>query len=128
MRRNLPETGALFLGTKAAILSSGDYGDSPRLIPEATAREIGRPPRMLERSPGHYEEWRLACLGEKPKDFAGSNFAYAANLTETILLGNLALKMGRKLEYDSANVKITNVPEANAFVNKEYRQGWDFKI
>ncbi|HUF62188.1 MAG TPA: Gfo/Idh/MocA family oxidoreductase [Verrucomicrobiales bacterium] len=126
--RNLPETGALFLGTKAAILSSGDYGDSPRLIPQEKSREIGRPPRMLERSPGHYEEWRMACLGEKPKDFPGSNFAYAANLTETILLGNLALKLGRKLEYDSANVKITNVPEANAFVNKEYRQGWDFKI
>ena len=125
LERKLPGTGALFIGTKAAILSSGDYGDSPRIIPDAKRLEVGKPPKMLERSIGHYEEWRAACLGEKPRDFARSNFSYAATMSEAILLGNLAIKTGRRLDYDSEQVKITNVPEANAFVNKEYRDGWD---
>lgn len=66
----------------------------------------------------------MACRGERPIDYPKSNFAYAGPMTEAILLGNIAIRMGRRLEWDGANMKFTNVPEANAFVTKEYRQGW----
>ncbi|MFO0839128.1 MAG: Gfo/Idh/MocA family oxidoreductase [Phycisphaerae bacterium] len=126
MGRKLPSTGNLFIGTKATMLVSGDYGESPRIIPETKMKEIGKPAQMLERSPGHQQEWLMACVGEKPLDFPKSNFSYAGPFTEAILLGNLALRMGRKLEWDAAAMKFTNVPEANAFLTKEYRNGWKF--
>jgi hypothetical protein len=126
--RDLPGTGNLFIGTKATIMISGDYGDSPRIIPEAKMKEIGKPPKMLDRSVGHYKEWFLACKGEKPLDFPKSNFLYAGPFTESILLGNVALKMGvgKKLFWDGPNLKVTNLPEANKYINKEYRKGWFF--
>lgn len=122
--KKLPETGNLFIGTKASLLVSGDYGESPRVFPEKRMKEIGKPKRIFPRSPGHMEEWLMACRGERPVDFPKSNFSYAGPMTETILLGNIALRMGRRLEWDAASMKFTNLPEANAFVTKEYRQGW----
>ena len=103
---------------------SGSYGDSPRIFPESRMKEIGKPPQLLERSPGHVKEWVMAASGEKPVDFAKSSFAYAGPFTETILLGNIALRVGRRIEWDSATMTVTNVPEANELVTKEYRQGW----
>lgn len=122
--RRLPPTGNLFRGTKASMLVSGDYGESPRIIPEAKMKAIGKPAKLLERSPGQMEEWVQACLGEKPIDYTGSRFAYAGPMTETILLGNVALRIGRRLEYDGANLRFTNVSEANQYITKEYRSGW----
>ena len=124
--RNLPGTGNLYLGTKGAMLVSGDYSDSPRIIPESKMKEIGKPPQLLERSPGQIQEWLLACIGEKPADYARSNFAYAGPFTESILLGNIALRVGRRLEWNGAEMKFTNVPEANQYVTKEYRAGWKY--
>jgi predicted dehydrogenase len=126
--RNLPGTGNLFVGTKGTIMIAGDYGDSPRIIPEAKMKEIGKPPKMLERSEGHYKEFFLAAKGDKPIDYPKSNFAYAGPMSESILLGNVALKVGvgKKLIWDGPNLKVTNIPEANKYVNKEYRKGWDF--
>lgn len=124
LSRSLPETGNLFIGTKASLLVSGDYGESPRVYPETKMKKIGRPKRMIERSPGHMQEWLMACRDERPIDYPKSNFAYAGPMTEAILLGNIAIRMGRRLEWDGASMKFTNVPEANAFVTKEYRQGW----
>jgi len=126
--RKLGGTGNLFIGTKASIIVQGDYGDSPRIFPEEKMKEIGKPPKLLERSPGHIEEWVLACKGEQPIDFPKSNFEYSAPFSETVLLGNIALRFGRRLEWDGENMKFTNVPEANEFVSKEYRSGWDFKV
>lgn len=122
--RRLPETGNLFIGTKATLLVAGDYGNSPRIIPESKMQEIGKPPQLLERSPGHVKEWVLAASGEKPIDYPKSNFAYAGPMTETILLGNLALRVGRRLEWDGKRMCFTNCPEANQYVTKEYRAGW----
>ena len=82
------------------------------------------PAETLPRSPGHYEEFMKACTGG-PK--AGSDFvAKSCALTEMVLIGHLAARVGpgKKLEWDSANAKVTNVPEANAYVNKQYRKGW----
>ena len=120
----MPGTGNLFVGTKASMLISGDYLNSPRIIPEARMKEIGKPKQLLERSPGHVEEWVLAAKGEKPLDFPKSNFAYAGPFTEAVLLGNVALRLGRRLEWNSREMRVTNLPEANAFLTKEYRAGW----
>ncbi|MEZ5305004.1 MAG: Gfo/Idh/MocA family oxidoreductase [Verrucomicrobiales bacterium] len=126
--RDLPNTGALFIGSNASLMSSGDYGDSPRIIPETKMQEIGKPEKTLDRSPGHYDEWRAACLGEKPREFAKSNFSYSAPFSEVVLLGNLALRAGKgnTFGWDSANLKVTGMDELNQYVNKEYREGWKF--
>lgn len=126
--RKLPGTGNLFIGTKASLLVAGDYGDSPRIFPEAKMRAIGKPPQLLERSPGHVEEWVMAAAGAQPLDFPKSSFAYAGPFTEVVLLGNIALRMGRRLEWDAEALRFTNLPEANQFVTKEYRAGWKFEI
>lgn len=122
--RRMPGTGSLFVGTKATMMVSGDYGTSPRIIPEAVMREVGKPPQLLERSPGHVEEWVKACRGEESIDFPQSRFQYSAPMCETVLLGNIALRMGRRLEWDGPNLRFTNVPEANQYITKEYREGW----
>ena len=122
--RRLGTTGNLFLGTKASLLVQGDYGDSPRVFPETRMQELGKPPQLLERSPGHINEWVMAAAGEKPIDYPKSNFDYAGPFTEAILLGNIALRVGRRLEWDGANMRFTNVPEANQYLTKEYRDGW----
>ena len=124
--REWASTGNLFVGTKAKLFVSGSYGQSPRIIPETKMKEIGKPPQMLERSPGHMEEWIMAAKGEKPIDFPKSRFAYAAPMTETIALGNIALRVGRRLEWDGEKMEFTNCPEANQYVSKEYREGWKF--
>ena len=96
------------------------YGD--RIIPEKKAQEIGPPPRMLPRSPGHYVEWIQACKGGKP---AGSNFVdHAAHLAEVVLLGNIAIRTKEKLLWDGPNLRFTNYEDANKLINPPYRAGW----
>jgi len=120
--RQIGTNGALFIGDKGKMLGG-------RLIPEARMKEYEKPPKLLPRSPGHSEEWIEACKGGKA---AGSNFPdHAGPLAEAVLLGNVALrpelkeKMNRtKLLWDGPNLKITNVPEANKFLRREYREGW----
>lgn len=92
------------------------------LIPESRRKAYGRPSKTLPRSPGHYKEWVDACRGGPAP---GSNFVdYSGLLTETCLLGNVALRSGRKLHWDGPNFKITNVPEADEYLKREYREGW----
>ena len=124
--REMGATGALLIGDKGKILS-GRTGY--RLIPEKRAREYGAPPKKLERSPGHFKEWVAACKGAKP---AGSNFDWAGPLTETVLLGNVALRLKmreeltrQKLLWDSAAFKFTNSDAANQFLKRDYRRGWN---
>jgi len=119
--RQVGSNGKLFIGDKGKMLSE-------RLIPESRMKEYGKPPQCLDRSPGHHAEWIAACKGGKP---AGSNFDHAGPLAEAVLLGNVALRpelreiMNRnKLLWDAEKFEITNVPEANAFLSKEYRAGW----
>jgi predicted dehydrogenase len=119
--RELPGTGNLFVGTKGTLIIAGDYGSGITTIPEPLINEIGDPPKLLERSPGHYIEWVLACKGEGK---TWSNFDYAAPMTETILLGNVAVHVGERIEWDGEKVEITNLPDANRYINKDYRDGW----
>jgi predicted dehydrogenase len=113
--------GTLFVGDKGKMLGY-------TVIPESRRKEFGKPPKMLERSPGHHQEWIDACKGGKP---AGSNFDHAGPLAEAVLLGNVALRADLKskltrtrLHWDSKNFKITNMPEANQYLQRDYREGW----
>ncbi|MBN1806912.1 MAG: Gfo/Idh/MocA family oxidoreductase [Sedimentisphaerales bacterium] len=113
--------GTLFVGDKGKMLGH-------TIIPESLRREFGRPPRVLPRSPGHYQEWIDACKGGKP---AGSNFDHAGPLAEAVLLGNVALRpeikeklIDKSLLWDGEAMKFTNLPEANKYIHTEYRDGW----
>jgi len=125
--REMPTvTGALLIGDKGKILSQQR---GARLIPEKRAVEYGKPPQKLERSPGHFVEWIQACKGGKEKP--GSNFDWAGPLTEVVLLGNIALRLKlrgemtkHKLLWDPVKFQFTNLPEANQFLRREYRNGW----
>lgn len=121
--RKLPDQGGLYYGDKGTLLLP--HGSRPELIPYAKMREFKPPepflPREKEGDRGHYLEWVRACKGG-PKPL--SNFDYAGPLTEAILLGNIAARAGRKIEWDSAALKVTNMPEMNQYLSRKYRQGW----
>src|SRR4029077_8572506 len=113
------------VGSKGKIIGER-YGY--RLLPDALQQQYGEPPKKLARSPGHYQEWVEACKGGSP---AGSNFDWAGPLTETVLLGNVALRLklreqltSKKLLWDSAAMQFSNSTEANGYLRREYRQGW----
>ena len=113
--------GKLFIGDKGIM-------SEHVVMPKARREEFGRPEKVIPRSPGHYVEWIEACKGGKP---AGSNFDHAGPMTETVLLGNVALRvelreklMREKLEWDSEKMQFTNLPEANQYLHYEYRKGW----
>jgi len=114
----------LFIGSKG-VLRCGEYGDSPRLIPESRMQEYKRPEPSLPRiNMSHEQDWVRACKGGVA---ACSNFDYSGPLTETVVMGNLALRpevLGKKLLWDGANMKVTNNDKANEYVNLPYREGW----
>ncbi len=120
--QNMPdEGGVIFKGSKG-VLMCGVYGDSPRLIPEAAMHALERPAKTLPRVKGSHEmDWVSAAkTGVQP----GAHFGYSGPLTETCLLGNIAKRVDSRIEWDAANLKITNVPDANKYVRTEYRKGW----
>lgn len=121
-RSELSKNGTIFIGDKGKMIS-GAYGDSPRIIPESKMREYKRPAKTLKRiEVSHEQNWIDACKGG---DAACSNFDYSGPFTETVVMGNLAIRMpGRRLEWDGANMKVTNNDVANEFVGKTYREGW----
>lgn len=123
--RELPSGGSMFVGDKGKIMCEGN-GVSPRLIPEDRMKEYNCPPKTIPRIDGgvesHEKNWVAACKGGEP---ACSNFDYAGPLSETVLLGNLAvLNPGKILNWDGQNMKVTNVQEANEYVCRQYREGW----
>jgi hypothetical protein len=121
--RKLPRTGNLIVGTKGKMLVEGDYWNSPRLIPEKKMKEFGKPKELVERSPGHHEEFIMACKGSKPREFSQSNFGYSGPMAANIQLGNLCARVGKKLELDEEG-KITNDPAVNELAWREPRTGW----
>ena len=113
--------GRLLVGDKGFILGNEVY-------PESCASAASEVPKTIPRSPGHHREWIEACKGGKA---AGSNFDWAGPLAESVLLGNVTLRLPLredltlcKLRWDSAALKFTNLDEANKFVRREYRAGW----
>jgi predicted dehydrogenase len=120
-KAQMSSRGALLVGEKATIYSDDDYCGGYKILSKDPSFELQKPEPSLPRSPGHFKEFAIACAGGEP---AMSNFDYAARLTETVLLGNLAMRAGQRVEWDAKNLKVTNVADANQFVKREYREGW----
>jgi predicted dehydrogenase len=120
--RQMPgEGGAILIGSKGKIMC-GVYGEGPRLFPESKMKEAKLPEKTLPRVNGsHEQDWVRACKSGQP---AGADFSYSGPLTEACLLGNVAKRMDARIEWDAANLKVTNLPEANRYVRTEYRKGW----
>jgi predicted dehydrogenase len=116
------EDGAILVGDKGKMFVSGWGGANPRLLPANRDKEYRRPAATLPRSIGHYQEWVRACkTGERTM----SNFDFAGPLTEAVLLGTLCIRLGgARLQWDSAQLKVANKPEANALIHYKYRDGW----
>ncbi|UCG49234.1 MAG: hypothetical protein JSU94_05510, partial [Phycisphaerales bacterium] len=116
------EDGVIFVGDKGKMYVEGWGGNSPRLIPEQRMRDYKRPARTLPRSVGHHREWIEAC---KKGTGTRSNFDFAGALTEAVLLGTVSVRMGgARLLWDSENMKVTNLIEANDYLHYRYRDGW----
>jgi predicted dehydrogenase len=123
---------ALLVGSKGMLLSQNDYGATYDLLPESQYADYKAPTATLPRIPfeGNSDqrqksEFLATIRGECPTGTM-SNFGYAGRLTETILVGNLAVRAGegQRIEWDAVNLRSTNVPELNKFVEREYRSGW----
>ncbi|MGC3969678.1 MAG: Gfo/Idh/MocA family oxidoreductase [Pirellulales bacterium] len=123
---NPPGSGSLLVGDKGTLYSPNDYGAAYVLLPKKEFVGYQKPAAVLPRNgrgdKGMKEEWINAIQGG-PAPF--SNFEVAGPLTEFILLGNVAIRTGKKLEWDGAACRVTNCSEAEEFIRKEYRKGWE---
>jgi len=118
---DMPEEGMLFIGDKGKLLG-GFMGDNPRLIPARKMQAFTKPPQTLPRPIGELDQWIRACRGEQPSDASYENVYPFA---ETICLGMIALRVDKKLHWDTANMRFTNSSEANKLLRREYRTGWE---
>ncbi|MSR31707.1 MAG: Gfo/Idh/MocA family oxidoreductase [Gemmataceae bacterium] len=124
----LVSSGSILVGDKGILYSPNDYGGAYRLF-ELDGKPMEKPkveqslPRNGKGDLGMKAEWVEAIRGNNPS-LAMSNFDYAGMLTESILLGNVAMKAGKNLEWDGPGFKFTNAPEANQHLHMEYRKGW----
>ena len=120
-------SGSFLVGDKAVLFSPDDYGaDSYLVTPDAVQKVTGKPeklPSNNKHDDGMKAEWVAAIRAGKPAE-ALSNFDYAAMLTETILLGNVAMRAGKPLQWDGPAMKITNDAAANKYLHFDYRKGW----
>ncbi len=110
--------GQLFIGSGGMLISN--YGEH-YLLPEDKFVGFKRPEATIPPSIGHHKEWLEAI---KTGGKTTCNFDYAGALTEAVLLGTVAYRSGKRVEWDAENLKVTNNPDAQQFVHKEYRKGW----
>jgi predicted dehydrogenase len=110
--------GILFVGDRGMLLA--DYNRKV-LLPEDRFKDFKVPEPTIAESPGHYLEWINACKTGSP---TLCNFDYSGALVEHNLLGNVAYRVGKKLQWNAAKLTATNCPEASPYVNREYRKGW----
>lgn len=112
------ESGVLFSGEKGMLLAT--YGKW-KLYPESRFADYRMPERTIPDSIGHHREWIEACKTGGP---TSCPFGYAAALTEIVLLGNVAYRVGEKLRWDPAHLRATGCPKADPYIREEYREGW----
>ncbi|MBS0206481.1 MAG: Gfo/Idh/MocA family oxidoreductase [Planctomycetes bacterium] len=112
------DSAALFIGDKGMLLS--DYSKH-LLLPEDQFKDFKRPDPFLPESPGQQAEWVRACKTDLKTT---CNFEYSGWLTEANHLGNVAYRVGKKIEWDAANLRCPNAPEAAGIIQREYRKGW----
>lgn len=118
--RELPREGMMFVGEKGKILA-GFRGEDPLVIPGKLMQGQKPAPEQESRIDGN-NVWIDAFRNRKQSP---GSFIYAGPVTETILLGSVALRARKKVEYDTASMKITNIEDANQFLLREYRKGWE---
>jgi len=135
--------GTLFIGTKGKMMSE-TYSANPKLLPLSKNKDIKVAPkytRVPDGANGHYKQWVEAAIAGYGKQEVSSPFEIAGPLTEALLMANLAIRSfdiqktvngkttypGRytKMLWDNDNMKVTNFDEANQFVKREYRKGWN---
>ncbi len=114
----------VFVGTKG-YLGTSDRGESYTLLPRSRQAGHPRPPQVLKRSPGHFQDWIRACKGGEP---ACSNFTIAGPYTEWMLLGAISWRFPHeKLLWDGKNLRFTNNEKANEFIKPNFRKGWELQ-
>ncbi|EMI56251.1 Gfo/Idh/MocA family protein [Rhodopirellula sallentina] len=117
--QRVPGSGVMFVGSEGSLFAS--YTNY-KLFPKEKFADFTPPEETIPNSIGHYAEWIKACKEGTPTT---CNFDYSGALSESVLLGNVAFRTGKKLDWDGENLRATNCPEADAFLRKEYREGWE---
>lgn len=126
--KKMSDSGCILVGDKGMIYSPNDYGAEYAMLPDDKFENYQKPPQTLPRNGGGdlgmKKEWIAAIKGGPA---AMGNFNYSARLSEFILLGNVAIRAGAQhpLEWDGEAMKVTNWPEANSFLKREYRKGYE---
>ncbi|MGD0091231.1 MAG: Gfo/Idh/MocA family oxidoreductase [Planctomycetota bacterium] len=118
----LGDNGIYFRGEKGVIFCEG-WAGMPRLFPKTLRSGFQPPPKTIPRSIGHRAEWVKACKDHKPED-SKAGFAYSGPYVESLLIGNLAVRLQKRIEWDAANMKASNAPEADELIRKKYRAGF----
>ena len=120
-RGDVPQwpNGVLFVGEKGMLIA--DYSRYMLLVPGEKFAEVPVPKISIPKSVGHHQEWIDACKTGSPTTCA---FSYSGWLTEANHLGNVAYRVGKKLEWDSVNMRATNAPEAEPFLTRAHAPGW----
>ncbi|MBP85647.1 MAG: oxidoreductase [Planctomycetaceae bacterium] len=115
----VPSSGVMFVGSEGMMFAN--YG-SYRLFPQDKFKGFEPPEQTIAKSIGHHAEWIKAC---KDGSLTTCNFDYSGALSEAVLLGNVSYRVGTALDWDAKNLKATNCPEADKYIRKEYRSGWE---
>jgi hypothetical protein len=108
----------MYIGDKGKILGT-------RIIPESKMKAYEKPPKTLQRRSGTWGEWFEEMRGGQP---ATCGFEWAGPLTEIVLLGNIAIRTGKRIEWDGPNMRITNNRDANKYVKEAYHNGWSLDV
>ena len=124
--RKLDDNGIYFVGDKGAMICGG-WSGAPRLVPDSAMANFEPPKPTIARSSGHRVEWVQACIDGKPED-AKAGFWYSAPFTESLLVGVLPIRLGKKIEWDAIAMQATNAPEADALIRKTYRKGFELGV
>ncbi len=118
----LADNGIYFVGDKGTMVCGG-WSGPPTLYPETRRKEFSTPAPTLARSIGHRAEWIKACKDHKPED-AKAGFDYSGPFTEALLVGNLALRLQKRVEWDPVAMHSPNSPDADPLIRKRYRNGF----
>jgi hypothetical protein len=117
--------GVILVGEKGRIYVPHDYGGKHVLLPKKEFADFKDPEPTIPRIPGenHHKDFLEAC--KNPDRPACSNFSYSGPLTEMVLLGVVAFRCGRRIEWDGPNMRATNCSEAGEYIHPQYRKGWE---
>ncbi|MGA2620424.1 MAG: Gfo/Idh/MocA family oxidoreductase [Thermoguttaceae bacterium] len=114
--RQLGDNGVLYIGDRGTMLDH-------RIIPDEKMRQVRPPEKIIPRVPSHHEDFFIACRGVRPPC---SNYDFSGNLTEAALVGNVALRAGRRIDWDAEAMKPKNCSDTEVLrvIRREYRSGW----